>query len=132
MNKTGKKPEMKKAFDCRMCGDCCFGKGGIIVKPAETDKISQFLGLTPESFESEYCIEMNGELSIITGKDGFCIFYNKEKQCLINAVKPDICSLWPFFPANIEDEDCWDLAKNACPGINTECSFEDFVKQSEE
>ncbi|MFC1892301.1 YkgJ family cysteine cluster protein [Thermodesulfobacteriota bacterium] len=122
---------MIKAFDCRMCGDCCYGKGGIIVKPDEVEKISGSLGLTPASFRSDYCLEMNGTLSITTGKDGFCIFYDKEKKCLINTVKPEICSLWPFFPANIKDKDSWELAKDACPGINTDCSFEDFVKQAE-
>ena len=123
---------MKKAFDCKMCGDCCYGKGGIIVKPDEVEKISRSLGLTPESFRSDYCLEMNGELSIATGKDGFCIFYDKEKKCLINRVKPEICSLWPFFPANIKDKDSWELAKDACPGINPDCTFEEFIKQSEE
>lgn len=114
-----------------MCGDCCYGKGGIIVIPDEVDKISRSLGLTPESFRSDYCGEINGTLSIITGNDGFCIFYNEEKKCLINAVKPEVCCLWPFFPANIKDKDSWELAKDACPGINPDCSFEDFVKQAE-
>ena len=121
---------MSKAFECKMCGDCCYGKGGIIIKPKEVQRISQFLGLTPESFKADYCVEMNRILSIATGKNGFCIFYCKERKCLINEVKPEICSLWPFFPANIEDRESWELAKDACPGINRDCTFEQFVKES--
>jgi hypothetical protein len=29
-------------------------------------------------------------------KDGSCFFFSKEKTCMINAVKPSICSLEPF------------------------------------
>ena len=67
-----------------------------------------------------------------TGPDGFCVFFDQEKACLIHTVKPDICSLWPFYPANVKDEETWELAKDACPGINPECSFEEFVRQSKE
>ena len=123
---------MEKAFVCRMCGNCCYGKGGIIVKSDEVERISRSMELGPEPFRSDYCTETDGTLSIISGKDGFCIFYDETEKCLINTVKPEICSLWPFFPANIKDKDSWELVKDACPGINKECSFEEFVKQSKE
>jgi len=57
-------------------------------------------------------------------------FYDKEKSCLIHSVKPSPCSLWPFYPANLKDAYNWEMAKDACPGINPDCSFEDFVKES--
>jgi hypothetical protein len=32
----------------------------------------------------------------------------------------------------LKDADNWEMAKDACPGINPDCSFEDFVKESQE
>ena len=63
--------------------------------------------------------------------DYFCIFYHNEKRCLIHPVKPSICSLWPFYPALVKDRDNWEVAKDACPGMKPDCSFEEFIKQSE-
>lgn len=113
-----------------MCGQCCHGKGGIQVTEEEVKRISDFLDMAPESFISEYCEYRNDKLTIITGTDDFCVFYDHEKACLIHEVKPGICFLWPYFPANINDEYNWNLAKDACPGLNPECTFEEFVKQT--
>ncbi|MFC1869603.1 YkgJ family cysteine cluster protein [Thermodesulfobacteriota bacterium] len=123
---------MEKAFQCKMCGNCCHGEGGITVQRDEMGRISSFLGLSTESFKSEYCVKKNGRFSASTGTDGFCIFYHKEKRCLIHPVKPRICSLWPFYAAIVKDEDTWKMAQGACPGINPDCSFDEFVKQSKE
>ena len=32
--------------------------------------------------------------------------------------------------ANVNDEDTWKNAKDACPGFNPDCSFSEFVKQA--
>jgi Fe-S-cluster containining protein len=115
-----------------MCGTCCYGKGGISLEHDEVLKISNFLDISPESFIKGYCEYRNGRISIGIGTDGYCLLYDKEKMCLIHPVKPAICALWPFFPANVRDKSNWDTIKDACPGINRNCSFEDFVKQSKE
>jgi Fe-S-cluster containining protein len=121
---------MKKAFECKICGYCCYGEGGILLQPEDVKAISRFLKIKNEDFVSQYCEKRNGRLYIRTGETDFCIFYDKEKKCLVHPVKPKPCSLWPFFEANVRDKDNWELAKDACPGINPDCSFEDFVKQS--
>ena len=121
---------MMKAFDCKQCGDCCYGKGGIVVTEDELIRISDFLNLKPEIFKKIYCEIRNKNLSIKTGENGFCVFFNKETQCTIHPVKPKICDLWPFFPGNVRDELNWKLAQDACPGINPDCSFEEFLKES--
>ena len=123
---------MMKAFQCQMCGTCCHGKGGIRLKKEEIKDISRFLGMTEGSFITECCVERRGRFSIKTGPDRFCMFYDKEKHCLIHSVKPHACSSWPFYPAIVRDADNWEMVKEACPGINPECSFEDFVRQSRE
>lgn len=119
----------KKAFECKMCGQCCYGEGGIYLEQSEAKRISSFLDLSVKQFMEEYCEEKNGTIYLRTAKSGYCIFYDEKKACLIHPVKPFRCLQWPFYPANVQDPDAWDLAKDACPGINRNCSFEDFVKQ---
>ncbi len=121
-----------RAFECKMCGTCCHGEGGISVNQDEIEKISNFLEMSRESFLSEFCEEKAGRFSVKTGTDGFCILYDKEGGCLIHAVKPGICSSWPFYHAIVKDIDNWEMAKDACPGINPKSPFEDFIKQSRE
>lgn len=121
-----------KAFECKMCGQCCYGKGGIKVSDEAIIRISNSLDIAPEQFKSQYCESRNNQLMLVTGEDGFCIFFDQKKQCLIHEVKPEICFLWPFYEANLTDEYSWDMAKGACPGINPDTPFEEFVKQGRE
>ena len=121
-----------KAFECQRCGECCYGKGGIFVEHDEIEGIGRFLGITSKEFLSRFCQEKHGRFWVKTGSDGFCIFFNKEKSCLIHPVKPKKCDLWPFYPAIVRDKENWEMARDACPGINRECSFEAFVRESKE
>ena len=121
-----------KAFDCKMCGECCYGEGGIFLEAGEADRIAGFLGLSRDAFISRFCEERHGRLGLSTGPDNFCIFFDREKMCLIHPVKPGRCSLWPFYPAIVNDKENWELAKEACPGINPDCPFDEFVRQSKE
>ncbi len=119
----------EKAFECQMCGECCYGEGGIFLQEGEAERISRFLEMDIKTFGEQYCEEKNGKVYLKTGADGYCIFYAKDKGCLIHPVKPKRCADWPFYRANMEDPDTWNLAKQACPGINPNCSFEEFVRQ---
>lgn len=119
-----------KAFECLICGECCFGEGGIFVEEEEKIRIADFLGVSVDEFLSGFCEERNGRIYIRTGQDGFCLYYDQKKSCLIHPVKPDRCSLWPFFPAIVNDKDNWELAKEACPGINPYCPYDEFVRQA--
>ncbi len=121
---------MAKAFECKMCGQCCYGEGGIFITQEEIKRISDFLGLAEHIFLKKYTEIRLGKNSIKTGPDGYCIFFKEGKGCLIHPVKPKPCADWPFYPANLKDPESWHLAKDACPGINPECSFEEFVRQA--
>jgi hypothetical protein len=123
--------DFMKAFECKQCGACCYGEGGIHLNGGEVEAIADFLGMPRASFIRRFCERRNGKLSIKTGNDGYCIFYDRQKKCRIHPVKPLSCSTWPFYPALLKDKDNWDLAKEACPGINPDCSFEEFVQQGE-
>ncbi len=120
----------RKAFSCRMCGQCCRGEGGITIDPEELDRIASYLGVPSETFRRDFCTERNGSVSIAAGEDGFCLLYRNGKGCAIHPVKPARCALWPFYAALLRDPAAWREAMDACPGINPEASFEAFLKQA--
>jgi len=121
-----------KVFECKKCGECCYGEGGIHLQSEEIEKIADFLHVTVDSFMDLYGEQRNGRLCIRSASSGNCIFFDQHKQCLIHPVKPRPCSLWPFYPALVKDRATWNHAKEACPGIHPDASFEDFVKASKE
>lgn len=119
-----------KSFECRMCGKCCYGIGGISLDDDEVERLARYMEVTPKTFRIRFCEYRNGRPSIRSGADGYCIFFDQETGCLIHPVKPRACSLWPFYSALVRDPDNWEMAKEACPGISRDCSFEDFVRES--
>jgi len=121
-----------KAFECKKCGECCYGEGGIHLQPEEIEKIADFLGLTEDSFIALHCEERHARLYVRSASNSYCVFFDQDQQCLIHPVKPQPCSLWPFYPALVKDRANWNYAKEGCPGINPDASFEDFVKASKE
>jgi Fe-S-cluster containining protein len=121
-----------KAFECKRCGTCCYGEGGIVVEENDIQSIASFFGVTPECFVGQYCENRNGKLSIKSRGDGYCVFFDEEQLCTIHHVKPRPCRLWPFYPALLKDKETWEAAKDACPGISRSASFEDFVREAEE
>lgn len=118
----------KQVFDCKMCGKCCKGKGGIYITNEEAHSISSFLGLDVDEFIKLYCESIYGKVRLVQGKDNYCIFYNTKEKCMIHKVKPYICKLWPFFPANLQDEQSFFIAKLACPGIYPKCTHQEFIE----
>jgi len=121
-----------KAFECRMCGECCWGEG-ISLSKEEIRRISEFLKIGEEEFKRRYCKKKKQRYELLTRSSGYCIFLKEDgerKICMIHPVKPDLCKKWPFFKSIISDEDEWKMAKDACPGINPDAKFEEFVKQA--
>jgi Fe-S-cluster containining protein len=118
-----------KAFECRMCGECCYGEGGIFLQGAEAGKIAGFLEMSAAGFLARFCEKRHGRFYLKSGPDGYCCFYDQAAGCRIHPVKPTRCAQWPFFNAIVGDRDNWKQAQEACPGINPDCSFEEFVKQ---
>lgn len=117
------------AFDCRMCGHCCEGKGGIVVSPSDLQRLSDFLRIPADAVIAAYCEQTGGKLKIRCGEDGYCIFFRESKGCIVHEGKPSICKAWPFFRGNIEDPESLALAKDFCPGINPDISHEDFARE---
>ena len=118
-----------KVFECKMCGECCRGEGGIIVTKSEIERISNYLNISQKEFIEHYLTRTpSGKYSIKMSKEGYCIFFNKNKGCIIHKVKPNICRAWPFFKGNLEDVLSFNMAKTYCPGIHRDVSYRDFVE----
>lgn len=117
---------MPTVFECKMCGHCCEGKGGIILSPFDLERASAFVGLTQEEFLAQNVEKRNGKNCIKTGPDGYCIFFVQGKGCSIHPGKPDVCRTWPFFRGNLVDHVSLELAKEYCPGIRSNASFIEF------
>ena len=117
------------AFDCRMCGHCCEGKGGIVVSPSDLQRLCDFLRMPADAVIAAYGEQAGDKLKIRCGEDGYCIFFRQGKGCIVHEGKPTICKAWPFFRGSIEDPKSLALAKDFCPGINPDISHEDFARE---
>lgn len=121
---------LQMVFECKLCGQCCEGEGGIYLSELESERISSFLGMKPEEFLNNCCETRNGRTYIKAASSGYCLFYDPDKSCTIHPVKPERCDLWPYYKANLIDPETLELAKEACPGIRPDCSHEEFLEES--
>lgn len=117
------------AFDCKMCGHCCLGEGGIVVSPKDLVRIAAHLDMSPEDFAEQHGVWKGGKLFIRVGDDGYCTFFVMGKGCGVHVAKPNICRAWPFFRGNVVDADSLELAKDFCPGIRSDVTHADFAEQ---
>ena len=102
----------RSLYVCTGCGKCCRWPGYVRVTESEVDKISDFLGISPEDFVATYTklTKDRRGLTIVEREDGACRFLNDDESCMIQPVKPQQCVDFPHkwnFPG-FEDE---------CPAI---------------
>lgn len=116
-------------FDCKMCGHCCQGQGGIVVSEHERLRLASHLNLTDADFTANYTQAQGNKLVLSCGDDGFCIFFNAQQACTVHPAKPDVCRAWPFFRGNIVDDVSWELAQDYCPGIVAAAGHAEFARQ---
>lgn len=122
------KPEQQD-FDCRRCGHCCQGKGGIVVSHGDLKRLCAFMRIAPEEFERAFGERRGGKLHIRPGEDAVCIFFRQNEGCAVHEAKPDICRAWPYFRGNLVDAESFELSKDFCPGIPPSLPHADFVRQ---
>ena len=119
--------KLEPVFNCKVCGECCRGEGGIYLRKEQVGPAADFLGLTSEAFLERYTEPKYGMLALKTDKDGYCLLQDrKKKTCLIHPVKPDMCRDWPFFHGILTHREGFEAAREGCPGISTEATWEDF------
>lgn len=120
-------PREKPVYDCKMCGQCCYGEGGIFITEADVKAIAAYLGLPRAEFLDTYVGIRNGRMEIITRSDGACVFL-KNKVCGIHPVKPHNCRTWPFMPGALREEWGFLSMKNNCPGFDPDSTWEEFLE----
>ena len=117
-----------QAFACRKCGECCRGKGGIVVGPRDLPRLCAHLHMEAERFIAVYGYPQKKKIKIRTSPDDYCVFFHPGTGCSVHAAKPDICRAWPFFRGNMVDAGSLDMAKKFCPGITPCIGHDAFVR----
>ena len=120
---------MTQAFDCRMCGSCCRGAGGIVVGDKDLERLCAHTALSPEEFGARFAERRNGKLKLRVGVDDCCVFFTVGQGCTVHPAKPDICRAWPFFRGNLLDAESLSLAKEYCPGIHPDIGQAEFARR---
>ena len=124
-------PQKRKPFECQRCNTCCQGRGAIFLEPEQIGPAARILGLEPDEFTLRYCRKKDGRWEVRAGQDGACILLGPE-GCTIHQAKPDICRRWPFFDNILERQYAFEEARLSCPGIDPDCSFDEFLAYARE
>ena len=114
--------ETEALFRCRRCGECCRGKGGIVLRERDAERLAVFLDLPAEAFYGLFTEENRGKRRLAVTQEGVCVFSGVE-GCAVHPAKPDICRAWPFFRGNLIDPFSFAMAKQGCPGIAKDADF---------
>ena len=90
---------LKLAKDCEKCGHCC-GYGSGYFLDDDIERIRKHMGLPKDEFIKEFLVEAEGfntklhkaKLDKKKGRPyGTCVFYEKEKGCVVHDIKPLHC-----------------------------------------
>ena len=120
-----KSPDVTAVFDCRRCGDCCRGRGGIVLRTLDEERLAVFLGIRVPDLRTRFTEFSHGKRGLVTGEDGWCVFFGSA-GCAVHPAKPGVCRAWPFFRGNLVDPVSFAMAKAGCPGIREHVAFSVF------
>lgn len=118
-----------KAFECKMCGECCKGRGGIRIIEEEIKAIAKCLKISKEEFLKKYCVIRRGHYYIKEKEDLSCVFLDENGKCLIHRCNPLPCRLWPYWKGLLKSKLDWQALMSFCPGLNKNAPYELFVKE---
>lgn len=116
-------------FNCRQCGQCCMGEGGIVLGQTDIMRLSQRFSMNETTFLEVYAVPKHGKYTIRSGPDGNCVFFRRASGCTVHQDKPLVCRAWPFFRGNMVDKESFTLAKDFCTGIRPDASHAEFVTE---
>lgn len=122
-------PPVTPVFDCMMCGHCCSGRGGILLTARDRERLAAHLGLGVDEMLERYAEDEGRLPGIVTGADGYCVFYAQGTGCTVHPARPDVCRAWPFFRGNLLDESAFAMAREDCKGIAEGAEHAEFVRQ---
>lgn len=126
MSMGGNEPDA--VFDCTRCGECCRGRGGIVLRGNDAGRLAAFLDMGVNEFFARYTEPRRGKIALRSGGAGSCVFSDNERGCSVHPAKPDVCRVWPFFRGNMVDPVSLDMARQGCPGIAGGAGFEEFTR----
>ena len=120
----------KADFNCRKCGDCCYGRGGIRLDAEGISKAASLLKLPLNEFRHLYLEGETDEIGV--DKSGYCRLSqqteNGKRLCLIHGAKPYVCRNWPFLFALLKHESAFYAAQETCRALKTMGDWQDFLK----
>ena len=110
-------------FDCTRCQRCCrIEPGVVLLSQNDLDQLAAVLNLSAEEVRERYCraVDMGGvaRLSLREHANFDCVFW-AEGGCSVYAARPLQCRSFPFWPAQLADEESWRMAGEDCPGIGS-------------
>lgn len=107
-------------FGCLRCGGCCNGFSGTVrVTDDEIRALSRRLNLSEDEFRNSYTRSVGrGVISLIERENKDCIFFDKERGCIVYTDRPRQCRTWPFWRSNIYSPERWKRGAERCPGMN--------------
>jgi Fe-S-cluster containining protein len=127
-----KKEKMTKVFVCKMCGECCKGRGGIRTTLSEIEAMAKYLKMDKEEFINNYCECQSGHYYIrekeVNGEK-VCVFLQENGSCAVHPCKPLPCKLWPYWRGILTSELDWRALMDFCKGFNPNVSFAEFVEE---
>lgn len=99
----------EEAIPCFRCGVCC-RRWQPLLGPTEAKRLAAFLGLTLESFLSQYArpYPLDDERHQLLERDGGCIFLRFEEGlagCAVHEARPQACRDWD---ASLARRECLD------------------------
>ena len=86
-------------FECKRCGACCKDRD-VPLALDDILRLSEFLGMDPDGFFSEYCVEMPIDddtiaMPFLKRHGDECRFLD-DNICRVHYVKPSACEYLPF------------------------------------
>jgi Fe-S-cluster containining protein len=109
-------------FACARCGNCCSGKGSVVVvTDREVEALARVTGLSPAEFRARHTRESMGDTVLVDREDGACEWLVRNpdgtSSCRVQEGKPDQCRSYPFWPRILRSRAAWEAEGRKCRGI---------------
>ncbi len=108
-------------FKCTQCGNCCGGSPGEVhVNDAEIEQLAKRFEVSEVEFKAMFTEKaLDGGLTLRDRRNYECVFYDRNKGCVVYEDRPTQCRTWPFWRVLVHSPRHWTEAAKNCPGLNT-------------
>jgi Fe-S-cluster containining protein len=104
-------------FTCTQCGDCCTGAPGFVwVSDEEMTAIADHLDEPVAEARAVYSRLAARGRTLREKANGACVFYDRQRGCVVYPVRPAQCRTWPFWESNVATPGAWRKTCAVCPG----------------